>query len=124
MKAFDPRVAPCLGGTFSPRTINSAALQAATLRATRSCSSALAIALGLVNLPERVRPATLMPMTKAISGEQLEQWRAEASRLDAQCERGTERRARNAVMDVSIVLALLDEVERLRAGWRPHHLPN
>ena len=50
-----------------------------------------------------------------ISDAQLELWRAEARALDALAEHGSDRRARVAVMDVSVVLALLDELERREA---------
>jgi hypothetical protein len=49
-------------------------------------------------------------MAKPITAEQLATWRAEAEALDALAERGSERRARVAVKNVSVVLTLLDEV--------------
>jgi hypothetical protein len=55
-------------------------------------------------------------MARPITGEQLSSWRAEAEALDALVERGNDRRARMAVMDVSVVLALLDEIDRLNTS--------
>jgi len=51
---------------------------------------------------------------RLISVEQLASWRREAEGLDKLAGRGTDSRARVSVIDVSVVLSLLDEVERLR----------
>jgi hypothetical protein len=58
-------------------------------------------------------------MARPITADQLARWRAEAEALDAVAERGSEHRARAAVMDVSVVLALLDEIERLKEAFVP-----
>jgi len=63
-------------------------------------------------------------MARPITGEQLSSWRAEAEALDALVERGNDRRARMAVMDVSVVLALLDEIDRLKEAFVPRPLQN
>ena len=57
---------------------------------------------------------------RPISSEQLARWRREAEGLDKLADRGTDRRARVAVVDVDIVLSLLDEVERLRRELSVH----
>jgi hypothetical protein len=58
-------------------------------------------------------------MQRPITAEQLQRWRAEAKGLDALAEHGSDRRARVAVMDVSVVLALLDEIQRLKTCVHP-----
>jgi hypothetical protein len=59
-------------------------------------------------------------MSSPISVEQLASWRREAQGLDKLADRDSDRRARVTVMDVSVVLSLLDEVERLRGTLSVH----
>jgi hypothetical protein len=76
------------------------------------------LALGLTLVPLALTGHALQ-MARPITADQLATWRAEAEALDALAERGTERRAHVAVMDVSVVLALLDEVDRLKEAFVP-----
>lgn len=66
-------------------------------------------------------PAGVGPSsTRAIPLEQLARWRREAAGLDKLASRDTDRRARVSVIDVSVVLELLDEVDRLRRELAIH----
>ncbi len=72
-------------------------------------------------LTPRTGPATSREReARPIPVEQLAGWRAEAEGLDELAARGTDHRARVAVMDVDVVLSLLDEVDRLRRALRMH----
>src|SRR5262245_2299293 len=60
-----------------------------------------------------------MSRERPIPAEQLDRWREEAEALDVREPHGSERRARVAVMDVSVVLDLLDEIDSLKAAFVP-----
>jgi hypothetical protein len=55
-----------------------------------------------------------MAAQRPLAADVLARWRAEASALDALEPRDTDRRARVSVIDVSVVLTLLDEIEKLK----------